>query len=114
MRANSKTLADVSPYSFGVKEIVVDGKPDRLDGAVITESLFPLLGVQPLLGRVFTSDDMHPGVRVVLLSHKVWRDRFASDSNIVGKTMLLDGQQYTVVGVMPEFSKMDFVTDVAL
>jgi putative ABC transport system permease protein len=114
VRANSTTLTDISPYSFGSKEIVVDGKPDRLDGAVITETLFPLLGVQPLLGRTFIADDMRPGVHVVLLSHKIWRDRFASDPNVVGKTMLLDGQQDTIVGVMPEFARMDFVTDAAL
>ncbi|HEX4379917.1 MAG TPA: ABC transporter permease [Candidatus Acidoferrum sp.] len=114
VRANSTTLTDISPYSFGSKEIVVDGKPDRLDGAVITETLFPLLGVQPLLGRTFTADDMRPGVHVVLLSHKIWRDRFGSDPHVVGKTMLLDGQQDTIVGVMPEFAKMDFVTDAAL
>ncbi|HEY2820123.1 MAG TPA: ABC transporter permease [Candidatus Acidoferrum sp.] len=114
IRANSKTLAGISSYSFGSKEIVVDGKPDRLDGAVITETLFPLLGVQPLLGRTFTADDMRPGVRVVLLSHKVWRDRFASDPNVIGKSMLLDGEQSTIVGVMPDFAKMDFVTDAQL
>jgi putative ABC transport system permease protein len=114
VRAQSKTLTDISPYSFGSKEIVVDGKPDRLDGAVITESLFPLLDVQPMLGRNFTGDDMHPGVRVVILSHKIWRDRFASDANVVGKTMLLDGEQNIIVGVMPEFPKMDFATDAEL
>jgi putative ABC transport system permease protein len=114
VRANSKTLADISSYSFGSKEVVVDGKPDRLDGSVITETLFPLLGVQPLLGRNFSADDMHPGVRVVILSHKVWRDRFASDPNVVGKSMLLDGEQNTIVGVMPEIPQMNFATDAAL
>jgi putative ABC transport system permease protein len=114
VRATSKTLTEISTYSFGAKEIVVDGKPDRLDGAVITESLFPLLGVQPMLGRNFTSEDMNPGVRVVILSHKTWRERFASDRTAVGKTMLLDGEQYMIVGVMPEIPKMDFATDADL
>ena len=114
VRASSKTLADISPYSFGSKEIVVDGKPDRLDACVITETLFPLLGVRPLLGRNFTSDDMRPGVRVVLLGHKVWRDRFASDQNVVGKSMLLDGEQFIIVGVMPQIPTMDFATDADL
>ncbi|HUE44404.1 MAG TPA: ABC transporter permease [Candidatus Sulfotelmatobacter sp.] len=114
VRATSKTLTDISTYSFGAKEVVVDGKPDRLDGAVITESLFPLLGLQPILGRNFTSDDMNPGVRVVILSHKIWRERFASDRTVVGKTMLLDGEQHMIVGVMPAIPKMDFVTDADL
>jgi putative ABC transport system permease protein len=114
VRASSKTIAEISPYSFGSKEIVVDGKPDRLDGAVITETLFPLLGEKPLLGRTFTSEDMKQGVRVVILGHKTWRDRFASDPNVVGKSMLLDGQQNMIVGVMREFPQMNFVTDAAL
>ncbi|HXM89829.1 MAG TPA: ABC transporter permease, partial [Candidatus Acidoferrum sp.] len=114
VRATSKTLADISTYSFGSKEVVVDGKPDSLDGSNITENTFPLLGLQPILGRAFTSDDMRPGVRVVILNHKVWRDRFASDPHVVGKTMLLDGEPHTIVGVMPELPKMDFLTDADL
>jgi putative ABC transport system permease protein len=110
-RAISKTLTDISAYTFAAKEVIVDGKPDRLDGANIDGNLFSLLGLQPILGRTFTSDDMHPGVHVVILSHKVWRDRFASDPNTIGKTMVLDGEQHTIVGVMPNIPKMDFVTD---
>ncbi|HEX3120609.1 MAG TPA: ABC transporter permease [Candidatus Acidoferrum sp.] len=113
-RATSKTLTDISTYSFNAKEAIVDGKPERLDGANIDEHLFPLLGLQPMFGRTFTSDDMRPGVHVVILSHKIWRDRFASDPNAVGRTMLLDGEQHTIVGVMPELPKMDFVTDSTL
>jgi putative ABC transport system permease protein len=114
VRTTSKTLADISTYSFGSKEVVVDGKPDSMDGSNITENTFAILGLQPILGRAFTSDDMRPGVRVVILNHKVWRDRFASDQHVVGKTMLLDGEQHTIVGVMPELPKMDFLTDADL
>ena len=114
VRAQSKTLADVSTYSYGSKEVVVDGKPDQLDGANISENVFPLLGLQPMLGRTFTSEDTRPGVHIVILNHRVWRDRFASDPTVVGKTMLLDGEQHTIVGVMPEIPKMDFVTDADL
>jgi putative ABC transport system permease protein len=110
-RAASKTLTDISAYTFAAKEVIVDGKPDRLDGANIDENLFPLLGLRPILGRTFSSDDVRPGVHVVILSHKIWRDRFASDPGVVGKSMQLDGEQHTIVGVMPEIAKMDFVTD---
>ena len=110
-RSTSKSLTDISAYTFAAKEVIVDGKPDRLDGANIDENLFPLLGLQPILGRSFATDDMRPGVHVVILSHKIWRERFASDPTTIGKTMLLDGEQHTVVGVMPEIPKMDFVTD---
>jgi predicted permease len=110
-RATSRTITDISTYTFAAKEVIVDGKPDRLDGANIDENLFPLLGLKPILGRTFTSDDMHPGVHVVILSHKIWRDRFASDPAVVGKFMQLDGEQHAIVGVMPDIPKMDFVTD---
>jgi putative ABC transport system permease protein len=113
-RATSKTLTNISVYSFNAKEVIVDGKPDRLDGATIDENLFPLLGLQPILGRTFAAEDMQPGVRVVILGHKIWRDRFASDPAVVGKSMQLDGEQHTIVGVMPDIPKMDFVTDAAL
>lgn len=112
--STSKTVTDVSIYSYGSKEVVVDGKPDSLDGSNITENTFSLLGLRPILGRAFTSDDMHPGIHVVILNHRIWRDRFASDPNVVGKTMLLDGEKHTIVGVMPELPKMDFLTDADL
>jgi putative ABC transport system permease protein len=114
VRSTSKTLTNISVYSFSSKEVVVDGKPDRVDGSDIDENTFPLLGLLPLLGRTFTSDDTRPGNHVVILNAKIWRDRFASDPNVVGKTMLLDGEQHTIVGVMPELPKMDFVTDAAV
>ncbi len=64
--------------------------------------LFSLLGAQPTLGRGFTADEMQKGHdHVVVLSSRIWRDRFASDPQIVGKIIRLDGYQYTVVGVLP-------------
>jgi len=64
--------------------------------------LFSLLGVQPMLGRGFTADEMVDGHdHVVVLTSRIWRDRFAADPQIVGKTIRLDGYPYTVVGVLP-------------
>jgi predicted permease len=64
--------------------------------------LLSLLGVQPTLGRGFTPDEMQKGHdHVVVLSSRIWRDRFASDPQIVGKTIRLDGYPYTVIGVLP-------------
>jgi predicted permease len=114
MRASTTTLSAVSPYTYSSKEIVVDGKPDRLDGVEVTENFFPILGLQPILGRAFTAADMDPGARVVVLGHKIWRDRFASDRNVLGKTMLLDGEQHAIIGVMPAIPQMGFATDAAL
>ena len=63
---------------------------------------FSVLGAEPTLGRIFTADEMQKGHdHVVVLSSRIWRDRFASDPQIVGKTIRLDGHPYTVIGVLP-------------
>ncbi len=79
------------------------GEPARLQGTVVTANAFPLLGVQPMLGRMFVADDDKPSEsgRVVILSNALFRSRFQSDPNIVNQTITLDGRPYTVVGVMP-------------
>ena len=78
------------------------GDPERLEGRRVSANLFPLLGVEPEIGRVFTPSEDQPGAqRVVLLSYGLWQRRFGGDSTIVGKPLTLNGESYTVVGVMP-------------
>jgi putative ABC transport system permease protein len=78
------------------------GDPERLEGQLVSASFFPLLGVEPQLGRVFLPEEDRPGVNnVVLLSHGLWQRRFGSDPNVVGKPVTLNGGTGTVVGVMP-------------
>jgi putative ABC transport system permease protein len=75
----------------------------RLGGAVVSADLFPLLGVNPILGRAFRlEEDRAGGGRVVMLSHGLWRNRFSADPGIVGRALSLNGESYTVAGVMPE------------
>ena len=79
-----------------------DSGAQRVNGARVSSNLFKVLGVQPGLGRHFAADeDGAQHARVVLLSNGLWRGRFGADSGIVGKTIRLDGRDYTVVGVMP-------------
>jgi putative ABC transport system permease protein len=73
----------------------------QLDGAVVSWDLLPLLGVSPELGRGFRSEEEKLGTRVVLLSHALWASQFGSDGSIVGRTIHLSGEGYTIVGVMP-------------
>jgi putative ABC transport system permease protein len=76
--------------------------PEELKVERVTASLFPLLGVEPALGRAFRSEEDQPGhTNFVLLSHALWRRRFAGDPGIAGKTIRLRDQPYTVVGVLP-------------
>ncbi len=78
------------------------GEPERLYGARVSASLFPLLGVQPQLGRTFLAEEDTPGRdAVVLISHHLWTSRFGADQEVVNRTLSLDGQPHVVVGVMP-------------
>lgn len=81
------------------------GEPERLPGARVSPALFPMLGARTQLGRTFLEEEDQPGRdSVVLLSDKLWRRRFASDRNIVGRKVLLDGRPYEVIGVLsPNF-----------
>src|SRR5262245_49970310 len=79
-----------------------DQAAERLDGLRVTADFFPALGVQPALGRIIDADDDLSGASPVLvLSDGFWMRRFGGDTNIVGRSVRLDGQSATVVGVMP-------------
>ena len=78
-------------------------EPERLDGQRVSASYFNVLGVLPALGRNFAaSDDLLKGPNVVILSDALWRRRFGSDNTVLGRQVTLDGDTYTVIGVMPK------------
>ncbi len=85
-------------------------KPEQLDGSAVSANLFSTLGVQPMLGRVFTQDEDQPGhANVVVLSHRLWQEHFGANRDIVGRNVTLDGESYLVAGVMPpNFRQPDF------
>ena len=73
-----------------------------VQGESVSADLFPLLGVQPLLGRAFLPNEDNPGNHVVILSHALWQRRFGADRNVVGKTALRSTVSNSeVIGVMP-------------
>ncbi|MEK6321098.1 MAG: ABC transporter permease [Acidobacteriota bacterium] len=78
------------------------GDPERLQGLAVTHTFFPTLGVEAALGRVFSPEEDQPGRnRVVVLTDGLWKRRFGGDPNLVGNTIRLNGENYTVVGIMP-------------
>ncbi len=111
IRATSTSFSDLTTYRWSSKEISGGGKPEQIEGAEISQDFFPDLGIKPLLGRTFVSSDMQAGNRNVILSHSLWRDRFGGDPHAIGKTLRLDSETYTVIGVMPDLSSTDFATD---
>jgi putative ABC transport system permease protein len=107
LQRQSRTLVDVAGYSefFGDGDRSLTsgaGEPERLTRVQVTENFFPLLGVQPVVGRLFSADEaLQGGPKAVLLSHRLWQRRFASDPGIVGRALVVDGAPVTVVGVLP-------------
>jgi len=79
-----------------------DGPPDRVIGGLVSWNFFQTLGAKPMLGRVFFEQESQPASsHVAILSRGLWESRFAADPNIVGRKIALQGETYTVVGVMP-------------
>jgi predicted permease len=91
-------MAAMSERTFNLTGL---GEPERLDGRRVSANLFDLLGVPALFGRTFVPADDRPGTHVVLLSYSLWQRRFGSDPNIIGRAITLNGESYTVIGVMP-------------
>lgn len=88
-------------------------RPERLTCAPVEWTFLPVLGIPPMIGRNFTSDEDRPnGPKVAILTNGIWRSRFASDASIVGRTIQIDGQTTTVVGVLPASWEMPTLNNV--
>ena len=105
-RAESRSYQDVTGYfAFSTADnlrLMGHGDPQPATGIMVIGNFFEVLGVEPALGRLFTSDETQHGARpVAVLSNAYWRRQFGSDPSIVGKAIDLNGQPTTVVGVLP-------------
>src|SRR5215212_10882971 len=103
LRSQNTVLERAACYHSGDFIMTGRGEPARLQGAVVTADVFPLLGVQPMLGRTFLPDEDKPSEtgRVVVLSHSLFQNRFGADPSIIDQRITLDGVSFTVIGVMP-------------
>jgi predicted permease len=101
-RARTHSFADMAAHN-GRSLTLSDGdEPERFQGGTVTWNLFPMLGIQPVLGRQFRPEEDRPGgPRVVMLGYGVWQRRYASDPGIIGRTVTVNGNLHTVIGVMP-------------
>ncbi len=107
LRARTKSFSDMAAYfafyGVGDSKLTGDGEPERLSGVPVSQNFFELLGVKPQYGRMFTAEECKwNGPKAVLLSNGLWKRRFTSDPNIVGKSLTLDGSPVTLAGVLPE------------
>jgi putative ABC transport system permease protein len=102
VRERCKSFAELAAYRRSDLTLQAEGDPERLSAARVTASFFKVLGLEPAIGRGLLAAEEQPGRdRVALLSDGLWRRRFGGDPGAVGKTLTLDGEPYTVVGVMP-------------
>jgi putative ABC transport system permease protein len=102
------TVAALARRSFNVS---TEQEPEQVDGCEVSPNLFPMLGVAPLLGRVFRPEEEEPRrAAVAVIGYRLWQRQFRGDRAAVGKTMRLNGRVYEVVGVMPpRFEFPEFV-----
>ena len=92
-------MAAFAERSFNLTGV---GEPERLDGRRVSANLFEMLGVKPIVGRTFVPQEDQPGAKVVLLNESLWKRRFGGDPAVVGRAVNLNGEPYTVVGVLPQ------------
>ena len=101
-RDQSRSFESMGAAEYWGANLSGTDAPEHILGLKVTQNLLPLLGVPPMLGRWFAVGEDQPGAEhEVVLSYGLWQRRFAGDAGIVGKNITLDGQGYTVVGVMP-------------
>jgi putative ABC transport system permease protein len=101
-KEQSRSFADMAGLVTGTYNLTGDGDPEKLSGVRTTANLFAVLGMQPLLGRTLEPYDDEPAAApVVVVNEQLWRSRFGGDPGLVGRSILLNGQAHTVVGVVP-------------
>ncbi|MEY2548157.1 MAG: hypothetical protein QOD64_739 [Verrucomicrobiota bacterium] len=103
----TRSYERIAAFNFTDFNLTGGDMPERVAGAVVTPSLFPLLGVEPIKGRVFSESEFGEGNDgVVMISERLWRRRFNSDPQVVGSQVPVNGKSLTVIGIMP--AKFEF------
>jgi putative ABC transport system permease protein len=106
-RDQNQVFEQIAIYSSGTYNLAGAAEPERAEGAIVSPAFFPLLGVKPTLGRVLAPEEDHPNkVFSVVMSERLWRRRFNSDPQIIGRTISLDLESFTVVGVVPNITDL--------
>jgi predicted permease len=100
-RDRSSSFADMAAWSFGRMNVSGDGEPQRVLGVQASPNLMQVLGAKAAEGRVFSPTDWEGDPNVMVLSHGYWQSRFGGDSAAIGRTLTLNGEDFTIVGVMP-------------
>jgi len=101
-KTQNQSFVDMAATAEKSFNITGDGEPERVTAHAVTANFFPLFGVPPLLGRGFLPDEDRPGGnKVAMLSYSLWQTRYGGDRQIINRDILLNGEKFSVVGVMP-------------
>jgi putative ABC transport system permease protein len=101
-REQAKAFENMAAYDGGTAILTGSGEPERLEAKLVSAELFATLGVAPALGRTFTpEEDTVAGAPVVILSNGLWRRRFGSDPQVIGRAITINNKSRTVIGIMP-------------
>jgi predicted permease len=99
---SARSFQQMAAFSWHDRDLTSPGTPEHLNGKEISSGFFATLGVTPILGREFSpEEDKHGGEPVAIISNRLWRSRFAESTEAIGKSVALDGADYTIVGVLP-------------
>jgi putative ABC transport system permease protein len=102
-RDQSHSFAALGAADYWSPNLTGADSPEHVVGLKVTQGLFPMLGIEPALGRLFVAGEDKDGAdREVILSYRLWQRRFSGDRNVLGRPIVLDGNGYIVVGVMPQ------------
>ena len=105
-REQTQSFEQLAGVGYATFTLSGSGEPEQLTGNTISPALAQVLGTRPLAGRNFTADEEKPGgPTVAMIGEGLWKRRFASDPNLVGRTISLDGAPTTVVGIAPDSVK---------
>src|SRR3569833_2973272 len=101
-RAQTRSFTDMAAAEYWSPDATGGDTPEQITGLRVTSRMFPMLGIQPLVGRWFRDDEEQPGSdHVVMGGFGLWQRRFGGDPHVVGRTLALNGEVYTIIGVMP-------------
>lgn len=102
-REGNRSFEQMAGFMQGSWNLTGDGDAKRLLGVRVTEGFFEMLGVRPLIGRLFLPEEHHEGRNLVsIFSYGFWQRNFGGDPHIVGRTVIMDGKPFQVIGVMPQ------------
>ena len=112
-QAQMRSLEDLTGFQSQSVNLTGGERPDRVRGAFVTSNFFKVFNLPPLIGRTFAEgEDRQGGEKLAVVNEKMWQERLNSDPNLASKKLILNGEPYSVIGVVPASFKQPFDPDV--